>query len=167
MKKMILLVVTLMSLALFAATPAWADTKIATINIQDLLQKLPQMKQIGNDLKKQFSDKQKQLTDAQDTFKKDADTFRRDNSVMADKDKQAAENKLFKQQQDLQKMQMDLQRDYMAAQNKEVDALMNKVKAVVETIAQKDKIDLVLVNASVAYAKKGMDITDQVLDKIK
>ena len=167
MKKMVLCMVALISLTLFAATPAWAeDTKIGVINMQELLQKLPQMKQIADTLKKQFDDRQKQLADSQERFKKDADKFRRDNAVMADKDKQAAEDKLFKQQQDLQKMQMDLQRDYMAAQNKEVDGLMNSVKTVVEKVATQGNFGLILINASVAYANKGMDVTSQILQQM-
>ncbi len=163
MKKIIFSIIAVLSFSLFITTSAWAaDTKIGVINMQGLLQKLPQMKKIGDDLKKQFGDKQKQLVDAQDSFKKDADKFRRDGAVMSDKDKQAAEDKLFKAQQDLQTMQMDLQRDYMAAQNKQVDTLMSSIKAVVEKIATQEKFDLILVNASVAYANKDMDITTKV-----
>ena len=40
MKKVLFLMVALVSLTLFAATPAWADTKVGIINMQDLLQKL-------------------------------------------------------------------------------------------------------------------------------
>jgi outer membrane protein len=167
MKKIIFAIMTVLSMSLFVSTSAWAaDTKIGVINMQDLLQKLPQMKKIGEDLKKQFDGKQKQFVSAQDTFKKDADKFRRDSAVMSDKDKQAAEDKLFKQQQDLQNMQMDLQKDYMAAQNKQVDALMNTIKTSVEKIAAQENFDLVLINASVAYAKKDMDITAQVAKEL-
>jgi len=166
MKKTILSILVLLSLTFFVATPAWADNKIGVINMQDLLQKLPQMKKIGDDLKTQFGGKQKQLVDAQENFKKEADKFRRDSAVMSDKDKQAAEDKLFKQQQDLQTMQMDLQRDYMAAQNKQVDTLMTTIKNVVEKVAAQGKFDLVLINASVAYARKDMDITAPVLKEM-
>jgi outer membrane protein len=164
MKKIIISLIAIFSLSLCALTPAWAaDAKIGVINMQDLLQKLPQMKRIGDDLKKQFGDKQKQLFATQDAFKKDAEKFRRDSAVMSDKDKQATEDKLYKQQQDLQQMQSEMQHDYMTAQNKQVDALMANIKAIVEKIATQNNFDLVFVNASVAYSKKDMDITAQVL----
>jgi outer membrane protein len=167
MKKIFLSMVAIATFTLYAATPAFAaDMHVGVINMQELLQQLPQMKKIGEDLKKQFSGKQVQLVAAQDNFKRNAEKFKRDTAVMPAKDKQAAEDKLFKEQQDLQAMQMDLQRDYMAAQNKEVDALMTKIKNVVEKIATRSNLDLVLVNASVAYAKKDMDITKQVLKEI-
>lgn len=159
--------IALMSFMLCTTTSAFAgDMHIGVLNMQELLQKLPQMKKIGEDLKKQFGDKQKNLVSAQDSFKKDAEKFKRDNAVMSDKDKQAAEDKLFKQQQDLQTMQMDLQRDYMAAQNKQVDGLMNKIKETVEKVATQEKFDLVLVNASIAYSKKDMDLTSKVLKEM-
>jgi|JI102314A2RNA_FD_contig_111_334002_length_6728_multi_3_in_0_out_0_2 outer membrane protein len=163
MKKIMLLAITLLTIY---ATSAFADTKIGVINMQDLLQKLPQMKQIGDDLKNQFGSRQKQLVNAQTSFKGEAEKFRRDNAVLSDKDKQATEDKLFKEQQNIQKMQMDLQKDYMAAQNKEIDALMSQIKDVVDKVAADGKFDLILINASVAYAKKDLDLTNQVLQKI-
>lgn len=166
MKKTILSIIVLMSLTFFVATPALAETKIAVINMQDLLQKIPQMKKIGDDLKKQFGDKQKQLVSAQETFKKNVDKFKKDSAVISDKDKQAAEDKLFKEQQDLQTMQTDFQHDYMTAQNKQVDTLMTSIKKVVEKIATQDHFDLVLINTSVAYARKDMDITAQILKEM-
>jgi outer membrane protein len=163
MKKILLLIVAALSFSLLVATPAFAaEAKTGVINMQDLLQKLPQMKKIGEELKSQFGDKQKQLVSAQETFKKDAEKFRRDSAVMSDKDKQAAEDKLYKQQQDLQNMQSELQRDYMAAQNKQLDELMNTIKGVVEKVAAKNNFDLILVNSSVLYANKSMDLTEQV-----
>jgi len=166
MKKILVSIILLMSLSCGVVTPAWADLKVGVLNMQDLLQKIPQMKAIGDELKKQFGDKQKQLMDAQENFKKEAERFRKDSAVMPDKDKQAAEDKLFKQQQDIQNMQMELQRDYMAAQNKKVDALMETIKNIVEKVAAQNKLDLVLINASVAYAKKDMDVTGQVLKEM-
>lgn len=166
MKKIILSVFALFVATLFYTNPVFADTKIGVVNMQVLLQEIPQMKKIGDNLKKQFGDRQKRLIDAQNVFKDDAEKFRRDSTVMTDKDKQAAEDKLLKQQQELQKTQSELQKDYMSAQNKEVDVLMSQIKAVVDKISVANKFDLILASAGVAYSKEELDVTNQVLKKM-
>lgn len=163
MKKISALLVFLcMSLGLYAA-PAFADTKIGVLNMKVLLQELPQMKQIGADLKKQFGDRQKTIANQQKDFKLAVKKFRRDSALLTDKDKQAAEDKLLKQSQKLRKEQTDFQRDYMAVQNKEVSALMKQIKESVKVVAEQEKFDLIIVNNSVAYNKSNMDVTSAVL----
>lgn len=164
MKKMLLVLVAVLSLSLVFIPSAFADTKIGVINLQDLLQKLPEMKQVGDSLKKQFGDREKQVVTAQESFKKDAGDFQRNNAVMSASDKQAAEQKLAKEEQDLQQMQASFQRDYMDAQNKAINQLLQDIKSVVQKVAVKDNYNLVLISASVAYADKSTDITDEVLN---
>lgn len=168
MKKFIFAVIAVFSLSLFAM-PAWADdnAKMGVINMQNMLQKLPQMKQIGEDLKKQFADRGKQLTDAQAAFKKGVEDLNRNSAVMSAADKQAAEQKLAKQQQDLQQMQASLMRDSQDAQNKAIDGLLKQIKGVVGKVADKDDLDVVFLDAAVAYSgKKVVDITDQVYQQM-
>src|SRR5262249_54022385 len=144
--------------------PAMADTKIGVINLQELLPKLPEMKQVSDNLKKTFGDREKQIVSAQNDFKKDADDYRRNAAVMSAKDKQATEQKLTQEEQNLQQLQASFQRDYMEAQNKSINQLMTDLKAVVQKVAVKDKFNLILINASVAYADQGLDVTNEVLN---
>lgn len=166
MKKILLAITAAIALMVSSITPAMADTKIGVINLQQLLQQLPQMKQISADMKKQFGDREKKIVDAEDQLKKDADSYKRNGAVMSAKDKQATEDKLMKQQQDLQQMQVSFQRDFQTAQNKAIDDLLSKIKVVVEKIAAQNQLNLVLINASVAYADKSLDITDPVLKQM-
>jgi Skp family chaperone for outer membrane proteins len=55
----------------------------------------------------------------------------------------------------------------MAAQNKKVDALMTEIKNVTEKIATRDNAELVLSTAGVAYAKKDLDITQEVAKEMR
>lgn len=166
MKKLVLLLMTLVSLSI-AAVPAFADNmKIGVLNMQELLQKMPQMKQINDSMKKQFGDREAQIVSAQNDLKKAADDFRKNNAVMSDKDKQAVEQKLVKQEQDLQQMQAAFQKDYVATQNKQIASLLDQIKAVVKNVAAKDKYNLILINAGVAYADDNIDVTNEVLSQM-
>ncbi len=164
MKKILLALFIGLSLSIAAVTPAMADTKIGVINLQELLPKLPEMKQVSDNLKKNFSDREKQIISAQNDFKKNAEDYRRNTAVMSPKDKQAAEQKLAQDEQNLQQTQTAFQRDYMDAQNKAINQLMNDLKAVVQKVATKNGFNLVLISASVAYSDPGLDMTNDVLN---
>lgn len=168
MKKFLASIVMALTLVCVTATPALAeDMKVGVIDLQQLLQNLPQMKQIRDDLKKQFGDREKSITEAQTSFKTAAENYKKNSAVMSEKDKQAAAQKILDQEQGLQKMQLAFQQDFMTAQNKEVNSLLDKIKSVVNKIAEKDKYDLILVNASVAYSKPSLDVTQAVLGEMK
>jgi Skp family chaperone for outer membrane proteins len=89
---------------------------------------------------------------------------------MSEKEKQATTQKLMGQEQALQQMQASFQQEYTAArdkQTKQVNTLLEKIKGIVNKIATRDKYDLIMVNASVAYANPSMDITQAVLAEMK
>lgn len=169
MKKLLLIAVAILSFSAVSMNVAYAasDTKVGVINLQGLLGQLPQMKAISEKMKGQFASRQTDITKAQDAFKKSAEDYRKNNAVMSEKEKSAAQDKLIKKEQELQKMQMDFQRDLVEEQNKQVSALLEKIKGVVADVAKKEKLDLVLIDASVAYADKKMDVTDAVLKVLK
>lgn len=168
MKKFLFSIAVALALMCTQIAPAMADNmKVGVIDLQQLLQNLPQMKSIGDDLKKQFGDRQKKIMDAQAGFKKDAEDFKKNSAVMSDKDKQAATQKLIAQEQNLGQMQSSFQHDYMDAQNKAVNGLLEQIKGIVTKIAARDKYDLILVNASVAYSQPSMDVTQAVLAEMK
>ncbi|MDF3055170.1 MAG: molecular chaperone Skp [Gammaproteobacteria bacterium] len=173
MKKMLLVIAAVLSLsaismnvALAAPSPA-VDTKIGVINLQSLLGQLPQMKSINEKMKTQFASRQADIKKAQDEFKKSADDYKKNVAVMSEKDKNAAQDKLIKKEQEVQKMQMDFQRDFVEEQNKQVNTLLEKIKTVVADVAKKENLGLVLIDASVAYVDKKMDVTDAVLNALK
>jgi outer membrane protein len=163
MKKLLLALVAGLALSLSAITPAMADTKIGVINLQDLLPKLPEMKQASDNLKNTFSDREKQIIAAQNDFKKSAADYQKNSAVMSQSDRQAAEQKLAQSEQNLQQMQASFQHDYMDAQSKAINKLMTDLKAVVQKVAIKDKYSVVLISASVAYSDPSLDITNEVL----
>ena len=168
MKKILLSIIAIFALICCSMTSAFADNlKIGVIDLQQLLGNLPQMKQISDSMKTQFGDREKQITTIQAAFKQGADNFRKNSSVMSDKDKQTQGQKLMQQEQSLQQMQASFQQDYMAAQNKQVNVLLEQIKAVVNKIATRDKYNLILVNSSVAYSDPNLDVTQAVLTEMK
>jgi outer membrane protein len=166
MKKILIVLAAALSLAL-AMPVASADTKIGVLNMQELLQKMPQMKKINDSMKKQFGDREAKIIAAQNDLKKGAEDYRKNSAVMSEKDKQEAQQKLIKQEQELQTAQASFQKDFVAEQNKEVSALLDKIKSVVKNIAVRDQYNLILVGAAVGYSDNTLDVTDAVFNEIQ
>lgn len=162
MRKVLLTLFAGLCLGIFFATSALADTKIATLNMQELVQSLPEMKTIGDNLKKEFADKEAKLKTAQAAFKKSYEDFNRNAATMADKDKQAATQKLLQDEQNLKQMQMNFQKDYVAAQGKQVNGLLERIKAQVAVVAKAGGYDYVLLSEVAPYAPANVDITSAV-----
>jgi outer membrane protein len=166
MKKCFVFLAMVVSLGL-ASLSAYADVKVAVVDMQQVVQNTPQFGEITASLRKEFGDRQKKITDAQNSLKKAADDFNRNSSVMTAADRKTTEEKLMTQQRELQQMQMSFQKDFVEAQNKKINELVTQVKKVVADIAKKDKYNVVLVRAGVIYSDDGMDVTKEVVDALK
>ncbi len=160
MKK--ILITCFAGICLTVFSTAWADVKIGILNMQDLLQNLPEMKAIGDNLKKDFADKESKIKSAQAAFKKDYEDFNRNVATITEKGKQAATQRLVQEEQNLKQLQMGFQRDYVAAQSKQVNVLLDKVKAKVAQVAKSSGYDYVLLAEVAPYAPDGTDITGAV-----
>ncbi len=155
-------------LGLWAGTTFAADLKIATVDIQRVMQEAPQVQSLRQSMEKDFGARQKQLTSDQDAFVKKQEGFERDKAVMsADKRKQQ-EQDLVNQRQTLLRKQQDFQNDLQKSQTEGLQRIEKLVRQAVEDIAKRDGYDLVLLQGvGVAYAKPNMDVTDKVMDQIK
>lgn len=167
MKKLVLFVSAIM-LCFGLSSVAFADDlKVGVVNVQEVMQKSPQMTKITTELKKQFGDREKKVVAAQNQLKQNADNYNKNSSVMSAADKQKAQAKLIQEQQSLQQMQTGFQQDFVAAQNKDLQALLDQIRTTIDKIATDQKFNLILTSNTIAYADKKMDITDMVIKALK
>ena len=157
-----------MTLGLWAGATFAADLKIATVDIQRVMQEAPQVQALRQSMEKDFGARQKQLTSDQDAFVKKQESYERDKAVMsADKRKQQ-EQDLINQRQSLLRKQQDFQNDLQKGQTEGLQRIEKLVRQAVEEIAKREGYDLVLLQGvGVAYAKPNMDVTDKVMEQIK
>ena len=74
---------------------------------------------------------------------------------------------IAKQEQELRMQQAQFQQTLFTAQNKAMSDFMDRVTAAVKKIAEQKKIDIVLPQNSLLYAKDSMDITSDVMSALK
>lgn len=165
MKKLLLV---LTSAALLAVSSfAFADLNIGVLDMQKVMKNSPQVKVMQAQLKKQFGSKEKQLTKMQKQLQSDAQNYQKNSAVMKDSDKQALQQKIAQEQQDFQKQQTDFRNKVIAAQNQAMQKVIKQIEAVVDGVAGDQKLNLIVTKSSVVYSDADMDVTDQVIKKLK
>ena len=161
-----LLVAISLSLAMIWSISAMAED-IGIVNMRQIFQSSPQIKQINTNLNKQFSPQRDKIVAMGKSLQANIKKLQRNQAVMDKKSIANLRTKIQKQETDLRTAQANFQRALFAAQNKAMGAFMTKLTGVVKTIAEQKKLDLVLPKNSVLYAKDGMDITSEVVKHLK
>lgn len=136
---------------------------IGVINSQRILAEAPQMKAASARLKAEF---EKRITDVQDLegrINAMQTKYEKDAPLMTEADRAKASRDLGELAKDYQRRKRELQEDINQRRNEEDANALDKVKKVVTQVAEENKLDLVLQDASVAYASQRIDITDKVL----
>lgn len=167
MKKVIVIAASALIALSASSLVAAGTTRIAVLDMHQIMADAPQVKQIRDSLQKQFKSREDSIVKEQEAFKADAEKLNKDGSVMAKKDKDALQKKVIDEQQSLQAKQMAFQQDVMKAQNASIKGFIDSVKDIVTKIAKKQEYDVVLTKDTIAFVNSKLDITDQVLSDLK
>lgn len=167
MKKSLLVISALAGLvtttAVLAAEPVTTGLKIGVVEVKQVLQKIPQMTAVNQELEKQFKPRQQKLDEAQNALKADLEKMNRDGAVMNESDKAQLQDKIINERANVQALASTFQQDLNNAQSRAMQKLLTDVAKVVNKIAQDQKYDLILQGESVPYSNKRLNITDQVI----
>jgi len=148
------------SLSSFAAGYAFVDMK-------KVFSSAPQIKNINKSLEDKFSSRKNALVKANETLQADIKKLERDRAVMSPKDAQALTSKIEKEGAKLREDQMAFQQALFAAQNEAMKGFMDKLTGVVTQIAKDKSYDFVAPKNEMVYTNDSLDITSQVIDKLK
>ncbi len=147
---------------LAVARGANAETKIAVVNFQQLLQEAPQTKAAMQTLNNEFSPRRRKLLEMQSDLKsKDAD-LQKNGPMMADAERLKAEDALRDEQRDFQAKASAFQDDVTTQRNEELGRVQRFLLEQIQAYARTKGYDLVL-GDGVFYAKQSYDITPAVL----
>lgn len=154
---------------LLPARIAWAakDLLIGYVNIQRAILEVDEGKRAKNALKSTFEAKQKKLTEREEELKKLKDAIERESVVKDDaatrQRKAEFQNKLLELQQVFLKEQQELQ----AEEQKQLSAITEKMKKVIQDIGEQGGYTLILEiqDSRLLYAKAHLDLTNEVIRK--
>ena len=150
-----------------AVVVSWSVAAIAQIiglvDIRQIFQASPQIKQINARLEKRFSPQREKVIGLEKSLQDSINKLQRNESVMSKKEVVDLRNNIEKQKNELREAQRQFQQCLFIAQNRAMADFMRKVTGAVEHVAKKENLDLVLPKETVLYIKDGKDITSDVL----
>ena len=153
----------LASMALLAPLGvAHAETKIAVVNWQQLLEEAPQAKSAMAALQDEFQPRQKEIVQQQKDLKAKEDKLQRDGAVMAENERRNAEKDLREGQRELARKQNEWVEDLNLRRNEEIGKVQRSLQQEVQAFAKTSGFDLII-GDGVLYRNESLDITAQVL----
>lgn len=166
MKKLLLPVITAISLSVSSACAFADNIRIGVIDSQQILQKSSQIAAIYEKLTKQFKPRQDKIVAAQKSVQDEINKLNKDGAVMKADERNKLQDKINVDKANVQNMGLAFQRDVATAQNEAMQGFMNQLTNVVKEIAKNNNYDIILQRAGVPFVKESMDVTAQVIDKL-
>lgn len=157
----------LISAFLFAAacsTSAFAaEVKVGVLNLAEVMENSKHIQALTSELKKQLDPARNKVLAEEKKFKQLQEKYNKDLAVMNDKQKAQMREKLIVEQKTLQQLDQGFLRQFQEKRTAMLKRTLDEINVVVNDIAVKDQLSLVLTNGTVLYSQKNMDITAKVL----
>jgi len=157
---------SLVGLLLLCAPAVAADTKIGVVNPARVLEEAPQADAASKQLQKEFAPREKEIVNMQEELKKLEEQIARDGAIMSEGEQRKLERDVLSLQRDIKRKKEEFREDLNIRRNEAFERLRKRVTEVVVKIAQEKKFDLI-VSEGVVYASKRVDITNEVVEKLK
>ncbi len=156
----------LMTLMLMGAPLAAQAEKLAVVDMGAVFEQLPQREQISNALKTEFGDRMAEVQKLQEDLRGLLEKQQRDAALMSEAQKTELVRKMESLKADYQLKGKALDEDLRRRQGEEQNKLLVKVQKAINTIAEKEKYDMVLQRGAVVYVKPTADISSKVVEAL-
>ena len=149
----------------FSAAQA-ADYKIGVVNVARILEASPQADEARKKLQKEFAARDTKLVGAQKELKALEDRMQKDGAIMSETERGRVERDVMAKTRDIKRETQEFQEDVNFRRNEEMAIINQKIGEAISGLAKEQGFDLVL-GQGLAYASEKVDITDQVIAKLK
>ena len=155
-----------MTTAIFSSVAMAADQKIGAINVQGVFQSMPQAANIQQVIAAEYKDKTEEVSRLEKDIKYYLEKNQRDAATMSAKEKTELEQKIIALRDDYTAKAQPLQKEIQARLQEEQNKLLTLIKQSIDTVAAKEKYDVILNANAVAFIKEEHDISKLVLDQV-
>jgi outer membrane protein len=152
---------------LSSAAISAAEQKIAVVNFQEVMGKIPQTEAVMVRLEAEFKDQQAVLAKLEKDIKYFQEKKTRDGALMSKKEKEELDAQIASHYQDYQVKGKALQDKAGARRNEETNKIVALVRQAIDGIAAKGKFDLVLDKQATHYSAPATVITEDVIEAVK
>ena len=151
---------------LLASSVMAADQKIAVVNFQEVMSKIPQTATVMQSLEVEFKDDKAVLAQLEKDIKYYQEKKQRDGSLMSAKDIEELDAQIGTLYQDYQAKGKAFQQATGLRKNEETNKIVALVRQAIDNIAAKEKYDLVLEQQAVVFSKPDATITGKVVEQV-
>jgi outer membrane protein len=134
---------------------------VGVVNVQQLLEQVPQAQAATLSLQNEFAEPQRELIAIQSELQQLQETYDRDAPVMGQTERTALERQLLQAQRDFEREQAIFQEDLNIRRNEELNALQILIFQQIQAFAQNQNYDLIVADA--LYYSNAIDVTDDIL----
>lgn len=156
----------LMTAILLGAPLAAQAEKLAVVDMKAIFDQLPQREQIGKQLQSEFGDRIAAVQKIQGDLRGLLETQKRDAALMTDAQKTELVRKMEGLDAELKLKGKALDEDMRRRQGEEQNKLLVKVQGAINTIAEKEQIDIVFQRGAAVYVKPSADISGKVIEAL-
>lgn len=155
-----------LTIILFAASVQAADTRIGIVNTAKILKEAPQAEAARKKLESEFAPRDAKIVELQKTIKVLEDKLSKDAAIMSDAARKKQEREIVAKKRDVKRGREEFTEDFNFRRNEEIGKLQKLVSETILSLAKEKQYDIIL-NESVIYASKQVDITAQVLERLQ
>lgn len=149
----------------FGAISHAADTRIGIVNTSVLLKEAPQAEAASKKIKNEFAPRDAKIVELQKVIKNLENKLSKDASIMSEAARKKQEREIVAKKRDVKRASEELIEDYNFRRNEEIGKLQNLFRTIL-SLAKEKEYDIIL-NESVIYSSKQVDITSAVLERLR
>lgn len=155
-------------LTLALLSTAWgAEAKVGYVDVQQLMEKAPQAERARQTLQQEFKPREEELASEQKAITRLEDKLRRDAEIMSGAKRSDLEREIRDRKREFKRAREALKEDFNLRRNEELNKLQKEIYEVVVDVAKRNGYDVVVTDSSVVYASDRIDMSSQVLRRLK
>ena len=163
MKKLIMVVLVA------AGLTSCNEQKTAYVDTTKLIQEYKEMKDVEQEFTSKSDKVKVQLDSLAQSFQKEVQVYQEGMASMSTTQRQETEDQLMRKQQTIQQQQQMMGNQLREESDVVIDSIVNKVKEYVKDYGKKNNYTYIFgsnESANIMYAKEGLDITEEILEKL-
>ncbi|MBT1450740.1 OmpH family outer membrane protein [Glaciecola sp. XM2] len=143
-----------------------AAQKVAVVDVQLVLQSLPQVAVIEQTINEEFQEQIQEMTAMREEGSFLVEKLQREAATMSEEQQEALRQQIQTLSQTMQQKGGPLQQNMQNRTTEERNKLLSLIKQAVDSIAAAEDYDMVINAQSVPFAKDEFDISQKVLDQV-
>jgi len=146
---------------------AQAEIKVGIVKLDLLFKEIPMYKESQNNIKNEFKPKADELKEIETSWNKLNDDYLKNERVMSKDERKNKISQINNIEKEFREKQQALQKELQTKQNSELNRIRVIVENAINEYAKDNDYDLILrADGTTLYAKKYVDITQEIINKL-